>query len=245
MIKEAIEKIQDLVENAATDVLVKIHGLQYELTGRGYIPLMPPGPSLLKTKTLDGLISWLVCPEGPEWAAADYFLQVEDHGTVYLYKRKNEYEARHMIMRADFTEDVFPFGKYMMPEDFIIKVQTHFEETPEKAAIINMASKIRGKEVKTSEDNGIAQTVTMLNEVGRLEAKDVNPIFALRPRRTFPEAEQPESPFLFRVRKIEGEATLALFAADTGAWKIQAVKNIVEYLSNHTTVKTSDLKIVG
>lgn len=57
-------------------------------------------------------------------------------------------------------------------------------------------------------------------------AKTPNPV-TLRPYRTFNEVEQPASQFVFRVNK---SANLALFEADGGKWKLDAVKNISDYL---------------
>ena len=49
----------------------------------------------------------------------------------------------------------------------------------------------------------------------------------LRPLRTFPEVEQPVSPFVVRFK--EGKKA-ALFNADGGAWKVAAVKSIGSFL---------------
>ena len=54
----------------------------------------------------------------------------------------------------------------------------------------------------------------------------------LKPFRTFAEAEQPESKFIFRMRKDEDGVTAALIEADGGAWKVQAIKNIANYLED-------------
>lgn len=54
-----------------------------------------------------------------------------------------------------------------------------------------------------------------------------NPVI-LRPCRTFTEIEQPYSPFILRV--ADGPKA-ALFCADSGAWKLEDIKKIKEYLS--------------
>ena len=53
---------------------------------------------------------------------------------------------------------------------------------------------------------------------------------SLAPYRTFLEVEQPESDFVLRVNK---EAKLALFEADGGFWKLEAVRLVKEYLSDN------------
>jgi len=54
----------------------------------------------------------------------------------------------------------------------------------------------------------------------------------LRPYRTFLEIEQPASAFVFRLRRgREGELpTCALFEADGGRWKLEAIERIRDYL---------------
>ena len=53
-----------------------------------------------------------------------------------------------------------------------------------------------------------------------------NPV-TLRPYRTFTEVAQPSSQFVLRINK---DAELALFEADGGKWKLEAIKNIADYL---------------
>jgi|SRR5579859_1922838 len=54
----------------------------------------------------------------------------------------------------------------------------------------------------------------------------------LAPYRTFRDIEQPVSTFLFRIQQSgENMPTFALFEADGGAWKIEAVQKIAARLS--------------
>ena len=50
------------------------------------------------------------------------------------------------------------------------------------------------------------------------------------------EIDQPESMFLFRMRQESGEVRCALFEADGGAWQLNAVAGINDYLSSCLTV---------
>jgi hypothetical protein len=54
----------------------------------------------------------------------------------------------------------------------------------------------------------------------------------LAPYRTFQEIEQPSSPFLFRIKGTPGEGVqCALFEADGGAWRLDAVARIEAWLT--------------
>ena len=62
----------------------------------------------------------------------------------------------------------------------------------------------------------------------------------LKPYRTFVEVEQPESKFVFR---MQTGPEMALFEADGGAWRIQAMKNIKEYLEKE--LKAFEISIIA
>jgi hypothetical protein len=56
----------------------------------------------------------------------------------------------------------------------------------------------------------------------------------LRPYRTFREIEQPASKFVLRVKRGgEGQKPgCALFEADGGFWKLEAIENIRKYIAS-------------
>lgn len=56
-----------------------------------------------------------------------------------------------------------------------------------------------------------------------------NPV-TLRPYRTFLEAEQPSSAFVFRISDRNGEPSFKLIEAEGGLWKNVAMQNIKKYL---------------
>jgi hypothetical protein len=91
---------------------------------------------------------------------------------------------------------------------------------------LKVVGNIKKEDVRTVGDNGVSQSVTAkvgVATVGQVEVP--NPV-ALMPR-TFVEVEQPESNLIFR---MQNGPRYALFEADGGAWKVQAMKNIKDYL---------------
>ena len=83
-------------------------------------------------------------------------------------------------------------------------------------------------EVKT-EDNGITQVVTA-RAGAALGAVNVQPIWCLRPYRTFTEIEQPESLFLLRLHSDGSETSYRLYETDGGAWAVTAMNDVRDYL---------------
>ena len=72
--------------------------------------------------------------------------------------------------------------------------------------------------------------VKTLTGVVKVEEVILSPIVNLAPFRTFAEVDQPISKFLFRMRREGNHVSAALFEADGGAWRLEAMKNIAEYL---------------
>ncbi|KHO31340.1 hypothetical protein OR63_10900, partial [Clostridium tetani] len=76
-------------------------------------------------------------------------------------------------------------------------------------------------------DDGVSQAATIKTGVASVnEVKVPNPV-VLAPFRTFPEIEQPESKFIFR---MQSGPRAALFEADGGAWRNEAMIKIKAYL---------------
>lgn len=82
-----------------------------------------------------------------------------------------------------------------------------------------------------------AQKATVKTGVAsKADAVVPNPV-TLIPYRTFLEVQQPASDFIFRMKSANG-VQCAIFEADGGAWKNEAMDNIKEYLKN----ELADLK---
>ena len=81
-------------------------------------------------------------------------------------------------------------------------------------------------------DDGISQRVTVRDGVVRVNDVVIkNPVY-LRPFRTFCEIDQPESPFILRIKNSDGKGVpeIALYEADGGLWKHRAIQGIQAYL---------------
>lgn len=114
-------------------------------------------------------------------------------------------------------------------EEFNIMLQSMFIDDADRNLVLDFASHLKIEKGAEVQDNGISQMATVRDGVASLaQAKTPNPV-TLRPYRTFNEVEQPASQFIFRINKL---ANLALFEADGGKWKLEAVESIANYLKN-------------
>ena len=100
--------------------------------------------------------------------------------------------------------------------------------------VVDVISNIREEQVKQSQDNGLAQTVTARVNVAIADAVEVPRTVTLAPYRTFREIQQPHSQFVLRLTAKPGELPqVGLFEADGGMWKNDAIENIMAYLQEH------------
>lgn len=120
------------------------------------------------------------------------------------------------------------FDRYLPPDDFQIMLMTRFVQSENRDKVLAFAGKIRADESLETADDGFSQRVTI--KTGAASNANVviqNPVY-LAPFRTFPEVTQPESPFVLRFGK---EGYPALFEADGGAWRNDAVHYIAAWLA--------------
>lgn len=130
-------------------------------------------------------------------------------------------EATAQNLMDNFT------GKWMAHDEFIIGLQTRFVANDDLRAVVRLFSNISHEAARTSQDDGISQTVTAKTGIAlKAEIPVPNPI-ALIPFRTFREVEQPPSLFALRVNQT---AQVGMFEADGGAWRIVAVEHIARWL---------------
>jgi hypothetical protein len=123
----------------------------------------------------------------------------------------------------------FGYGRYIDHESFIIALQSKFIENDDRALLLKFAGTVKDESIAQYGDDGVTQKATVKTGISSVgDAIVPNPVH-LRPFRTFIEVEQPESAFVFRMRQNNG-VECAIFEADGGAWKNEAMNNIKKYL---------------
>lgn len=228
-----VEKFRDVVNVPHVET---IDGQQRLLTPHGWQDATPRPPDVasLKVATLTSLVDY-VSSNVDQLEATALIVHVTNPITVEL-RAKLEDEAagfrRHTYLVASTDASSFPFAQFMEAEAFVIALQTRFLDQPERAELLTLVGSIREHGVKETVDDGYAQEVKVQQGVVFVgERKVPNPV-SLAPYRTFREVAQPVSPFVLRLQSgKEGEKPkLALFEADGGAWKLQAIANVATYL---------------
>jgi hypothetical protein len=191
-------------------------------------------PTAVKVNTLHGLVD-LMNAHVEKFDPDSVIVHIQSHAYVAVIDRVcTPYGVRLMYVGASFEPPgPFPFGRYQDPETFIINLQTLFEPTPDQVYVLSLASNLTAERLTTSEDDGVSQRAGVKKGVTLKTIEKIRPVVSLAPYRTFHEVDaQPASKFLLRLKEAGDEVPphLALFEADGGAWKIEAMEKIEEYL---------------
>lgn len=206
---------------------------QMEIDGRLYSsrqmhPMTPPQPKALHFNTLQGLLRYANTRQPPE----EYMLHIIDEKElVFCSLNLDDFGQRMFLAKATpgLLPDQFPFGRYLNPEEFCIQLRTKFIPSHELETLISVAGNISYTATVDVQDDGLSQTVGQKAGVVLKARTELPTVIMLQPYRTFHEIMQPSSPFLVRARKQHDIPELALFAADAGEWKMQAVERIAEH----------------
>lgn len=165
---------------------------------------------------------------------------------VCLYSCLNENRKRECMVIVKSQAPYFSYGKFVEHEAFCIGVQSKFIDDPatDKELLLKFAGTVESGSVAEYGDDGVTQKATVRQGIAsKADAIVPNPV-RLRPYRTFPEAVQPASSFVFRMKE-SGGVCCALFEADGGAWKNEAMRNIKEYLEKNLSEYLDQFTIIS
>lgn len=238
MIAKAIDRILQLAEPTIKD----INGSTYSDKEMFRIDT-DLRASAIEVKTLTGLLDYIFANKEAfnEWRG--YFIRVADEETVLLTSELDNDRKRENIIIASARIPILPIGKWYDQESFLIGVQANFTDDKEtaRADILRFAGTVTDGTITEYGDDGVSQKATVKRGVASREEKKVPSPCVLRPYRTFYEVVQPASKFIFRMRSGSQGPECALFEADGGAWRNEAIKNIRNYLI--AAIKVAELEI--
>ena len=177
---------------------------------------------------------------------SDYFVLVESHRSVLFMSKLNEDREREILIKAVPEVPDFPFGRFINNEEMIILLQSAFVQDAETdlGVVQKFTGTVTAGTIKEYSDDGISQQVTV-KQGPRGKVDDLVPSpCVLRPYRTFVEVMQPASSFIFRLEQgREQTVNAAIIEADGGAWKLDAVSNIIVYLAKE--LAGTGVKVIG
>lgn len=225
-----------MIDSTFTESISKLTGANVvQIDGKDYaskpvfnppLPIEPLTP-MLQVSTLTGVVDFCksLIPE-------KHILHVKSfHEVALLSAIQGEARQREAFISANCGAPAYKFGTFIPQDEFMIAIQSQFMDYGDRAKVMRVIGTIKQDQAKTSMDDGITQHVTASRGVTLVADVAVpNPV-VLKPYRTFGEVDQPPSQFVLRV----DEDRVALFEADGGLWKREAIGNIREFLADKTS----------
>lgn len=233
--REALEYLVGLGE---TKVL-EIDGKKF--TTNQVYKVQDPVPGTLKVTTLTALVDYIRAEVDPRYGEQRLVHVVSPDKVILHSTLRDDRERESYIEARALLPDNIYFNDFLDTERFNIMLQSSFIDTKDRVLLLKVVGNIKDSAVKQVGDDGVSQVATI--KTGVASVNDVvvpNPVI-LAPYRTFPEIEQPESKFIFRMKS---GPVAALYEADGGAWRNKAMSRIKKYLEDE--LKTvSDIKIIS
>jgi len=224
MIKEALQYIVGL----KAPVIEEINGQKYSDKGLNRISYIPYADSI-ELSTLTSLVDYIASEI--DKMKGKMIVHVVSPTEVRLYSALDIERSRENVAVVKARVPEFEFGRFIDHENFLINMQAKFIRNEDRDLILKFAGTVEDGTVAQYGDDGVTQQATVKNGIAsKTDAIVPNPV-ALIPYRTFIEVNQPESNFIFRMKSDRG-VQCAIFEADGGAWKNDAMYHIKKYLAN-------------
>ena len=229
MLKAFVEKIVDL---GATFREISYDGINY--TSRALHKIERQKASAFVVHTLTGLKDYLVTNKDGLIFSNIIVSVVSPLEVVVMSALDLYYRDREYFIKAECEASKFYFGNFYDLESFNVALQSMFVQTDVARALLKQAGNISNDSNVNHADDGVSQQITVKSGVRIVENTiAMNPVL-LSPYRTFREIEQPESNFVFRLRKGGDSApSCGLFEADGGAWENTAILSIARWLKTN------------
>ncbi|MEG2918764.1 MAG: hypothetical protein RR891_06170 [Clostridium sp.] len=221
-LKGAIELLIEQGENKY--IKEELHGATY--TNKDLRRIIEPTASPMETTTLTSVVDYI--KENVDGIkGSNIIVHVISYDKVSIKRELNADKKRECVMTAEALTPSIITDRFTDPERFNIMLQSSFIENDDRNKLLKVSGNIKEENVKSVGDDGVSQSAAI--KVGVASVAEVvipNPVI-LSPFRTFPEVEQPQSKFIFR---MQTGPQCALYEADGGAWKNVAMDSIKEYL---------------
>ena len=227
MLKTFIQYIIELSEPK----IQKIDGQTYSdkpLHRINHNPKAEPIP----LNTLTSLVDYL-STDLPDIAGEQFIVHIQSPTKVAVYSALDADRKREFLVEVNAQVPAFNFNQFIEHEQFCIGLQSKFIDNDDRALLLKFAGTVESGSISEYGDDGVTQKATIKTGIAsKGEALVPSPV-TLKPFRTFIEVDQPVSSFIFRMQpgKYEG-IQCALFEADGGAWKNNAMNEIKVFLTN-------------
>lgn len=210
-----------------TPVITEIDGNTYSDKPLNRISYVPYAKTI-GMKTLTSLVEYIKA--NIDSMSEKMIVHVISPTEVHLYSSLDADRKREYLVEVNAELPDFRFGSFIDHENFVIALQSKFVPNEDRDLVLKFAGTVEDGTVAEYGDDGVTQKATIKTGVAsKADAVVPNPV-NLIPYRTFLEVQQPASDFIFRMKSSCG-VQCAIFEADGGAWKNEAMSRIKNYLA--------------
>lgn len=232
--REGLEYLVDL--GVKKQDIKEVNGFNYS-TERLHLVTEPKANAIV-TSSLSSLVDYINSNHS-DLEKEELIIHVESPTRVALYGALDKNRTREKFMECEaITPNNIRYNNFLDPEGFNIMLQSSFSDNNDKKLLLKVTGCIKEDTVKEVGDDGVSQGVTIKTGVASVNTVAVpNPVI-LAPFRSFQEIEQVESKFIFR---MQSGPRAALFEADGGMWRNEAISRIKTYLKENI----NNIRILG
>lgn len=202
------------------------------------LPKVIVAQNTLKTNTLSSLIHYIKA--NLERIDRQFIVHVVSETHVMVKGLLEIDGEREVLLSANAIIPEITYDCFYDVESFNILLQSKFVHNKDRATLLQVSGNIISEDVQQTSDDGTSQAVSIRQGVAsKADVKVPNPV-TLAPYRTFIEVKQPESLFIFRMK--DGPRC-ALFEADGGFWRNEAIASVRDYLAEALSEEIDSKKI--
>ncbi len=229
---EINQEFKEAVEDIAQTRVLTIGGKEY--TSRPVHEVVPVEYAFphITLYSLDSLVEYIESNKD-EVALAQCQIVVTESTAMLFGPPTGLQRRRDFIVHVNANSKFKQSESYGQLETFRIWLMTQFQASPGQAALLKFISTIRAESAVTTMDDGVSQSVEAKTGIARIGDVEVPSPVTLQPFRTFAEVEQPESWFIFRLRRVTEKHPVeaALFEVQTN-WQRMAAITAKAYLDD-------------
>lgn len=238
---EFIEKIEKLVE-AKKEEFQQVEVLGKTYVNKNWNRVDPKQADAIRLHSLTAMVDFIKTTVENNNCKLTLPLIIEaSHSDMKVMTSLAEDSSRVTVAIVEPNIPNIVFNRYMDKENFIIQLQTCFEDSLNKTNLLESIKYISSETKVASEDNGVSQVVTMKQGSQLKSEVQINPIAMLIGYRTYKEIDQVQTMYLLR---LKDEGQLALFEADGGSWQYEAQLRVSKHLKEELTDLIDDGTVV-
>lgn len=190
-------------ENRTVTVEGKVFALEVKDGSDSFRELTPAKPALaqpLTAHSLGAVLDYLKWNKDQDALANVAVHVVGPREVRVVSKLRDTHRDRETYLVATPANDDFQPSQFLTQDDFVLKAQTCFVDTEERARLLELVGNLTDEAVRTAVDDGVTQLVG--SRVGvRTGTTSVRNPFNLIPRRSFAEVngDMTPTPFVLRI----------------------------------------------